>query len=777
MKATSYIVSIGLLIHIFTYGSVPPPTPPAYAKLQPMSAPELKPKPGQLQTKYIDLLILFEEGGADSRIAKFISDEKDTGDYIIQTLFEGITLEIPTIISSVAIIALLKATEETKPGDAIFFDPVKNNFVGKKEYLENIVKTIKNNWNVTINKNQDFIILIPQKKMQGESLSTLGFQANNLSNFWNIVKSPYSYSSSETAININNFVSLFDPTSQIEKRIFLGGHGTSEAIGLKNFIVQLSRNEYRALLEALNNLNTQFLVVNSCYAGGTNLEKMHLNEENTNKEIFSVTILKYPLAIASTTDEGAPTRTSNLDKFFNNLNTYFKNQNPDDLKKAFNEIATRDSIPSIRFPGTNGFFRAIEINDQIKLLTITNLKAYEFGFKQKGKEIQPLEIGDIRTAILIYPAIINTPLKIDKLAWNPEVKFISMINGNALHIFNEIITSDMGLSITINKFIQPTTLLNKVFFIKKLVCKEGTFENITMQANKGPASKIIFKVAASRFWSEYIGEYREVTGLPMQATLGLGISDEIAQKAINNLVKDAMPSELSLYQATGGQQTKEMLEKSVNEALSQLPEYTSQKITMETIKAYKLGTPVEVNLDKQAELYPAYIPIPLKFIKVKFTPFNPQVFQIVSGIDGNALHILNEVITDASSDDMINAFTQKPGPIKTFLIRKLIAHDGIFENVILETSKPNSNIIFKVISWPIYPNFNGKYVQTQGLPHAWGDIQHGFVKPKDKIDAGLIVQILKEALPTPQALAKATDSQQTLGTLQKEITEVLATMK
>jgi hypothetical protein len=417
-------------------------------------------------------------------------------------------------------------------------------------------------WNLWVNTTKDFIVLIPKTLLKDESLASLGFNSANL-----ISVSDHRTLSrvlpAQTPISISHFQSLFNLKNSIRKNILVSGDGQSCVAGHpESLIAGMDQRQYTAFLVAINPF-TDFALFLSCYAGGSNLEKMHQQQEDITQNAFSLNQLRFPLAIGATTDQMVQGFLPNLDAFFANINAYQETKNLSFLKKALFEVyqsATQPiwAIPSVRFPGIHSFFRAIALNKDIKALTVTDNNAYKLNFIRTKKLVRPLEI-DAQT-ILVYPALLDLPLRL-----HPKSKIISMINGNALHIFDEVITNFDKHSL-FDLFQQPVTSLNKVFFIKKLKDQGAVYENVTFQASQLAKSEIIFKVTASRTHPHLIGKYAVLSETGLYET-----SQKEALLKIKALVTAAMPSEFSLYQATGGQQTRAMLEAAIHNALTALP--------------------------------------------------------------------------------------------------------------------------------------------------------------------------------------------------------------
>ena len=559
------------------------PTAPVYKKPAPRPAPIRKPKPVKPKERHADFVIIFEEGGADSHLQQFISDEENTGDAVIDDLMYCIEGSIPVIVSSVVLFSVLAASQHSKSSEPLMESLINpDQKITKKEAVNQGISILKKDWSVRINKAKDFTILIPNDSPYGASLTSLGLIERSFDNFWDIIKTyqlpPNTATMYETSINIQNFANLFDRSSLIRKRFYATGHGTSQAVTADAYIAGMNRNQYRALLELLNNLHTDFLAVSSCFAGGVNLEEMHKDLVAINQQLFSTTSLNYILAINATTDTETETG-EDIETFFENLDIYFKTQKLIYLKQAIDALrSSRANIASIRFPGSNSLFRAMALHKSIQTLTVTELKKYKLQNLQQGKSIIPLEV---RETVLLYPAIIEIPLLLGggiRLS-----HFISMINGNAIHVFNEI--KGYSLADLVHSFKQEDTLLHKVFFIKTFSLRDTLLENVVIESNKGDNSVIIFKVKSHKI-PNWNGTYFKLSRKNiLDNTIfqeNKVIAHQEALKEIRFLINEAMPTESALYQATGGQQTISMIQKTVQEMLSpeiptlkEMPDYSN----------------------------------------------------------------------------------------------------------------------------------------------------------------------------------------------------------
>lgn len=538
--------------------------------------------------KSLDLVMEFESGGE----VKYM--EHGNQSPVFSYFIDGIQQEVPIVASSVLLYLLtlgvdIKINWLEERGDEN--NPyIKDTWLPYQQKIKNALANLKDEskWQVYANQAGDFAFLLPKSYYPNETASSLGFNAQIQKIAGSQIASTFNQKKS-APININNLKSMFDPKSDVRKRIFLNGHGTTKTEYSKEaYVAQMDHQQYIAFLNFFNP-TTDFLFVFSCYAAGSNLMRMYKDQLDTNKEIFTQASLSFPIALGAITDApvGTKLQTPNFKAFFKALDTYLANPRKGSLKSALNEIyklAEISAIPTIRFPGSESFFRAVEVDDKVKMLTMVGLKAYELEYKLKGAQVPPLELNNL-DAILIYPAIINIPLKIvpvvKKNEWGSEeikTTIIPMISGNSYQIIDSINAADSNLQDIASIFDWPGKL-SKAIFVKKIICKDGVYENVTVQ-HKGYSINYVIKIISSMpgkpgslSFAEYKDSYVQIDysaagwAEHIKHTNLKKLNNEEGLKLIKQLLIEAKPSEEAIRQATGGQQTLNMLESTLNEYL------------------------------------------------------------------------------------------------------------------------------------------------------------------------------------------------------------------
>lgn len=224
---------------------------------------------------------------------------------------------------------------------------------------------------------------------------------------------------------------------------------------LKPAIVSLPIEKYRDFLVFLNDEGTDIVYVASCYSGGFNIL---LFQENDLKESQPLT-LSYFLVIGSVTDAVVKALGANFANFFKEINTFFSsdptsNVTFTNILKALGLATYLENTPSVRYPGSLNYFKAVDVDKATEILTYSKSMAPVLQAKLSHKPIKKLTLKD-KNAILVYPLFIQVPIEITMAqAWQLPV-VISMIPGNAFHYF---------VNLNINEPVSLKALLSNIFF-------------------------------------------------------------------------------------------------------------------------------------------------------------------------------------------------------------------------------------------------------------------------------------------------------------------------
>jgi len=379
-----------------------------------------------------------------------------------------------------------------------------------KQFLKKIKKTLrwtkkeaKDEWSVYRTEDKKFAILVSNKAAQrakktdgSVDLKKLGLSdALEKVEKWDIkiALEPEKEDKialepeKEDKIDMRTFEAIFDYDSDAKKIVYFSGHGRPNEL-----ISQLNREDYSKFLKCMDKAGCILLFVSSCCAGGLNLLKMHLKHmQSVTGEKFEY--INFPIIIGSLSDAPVINLFTDLGCFFKEARSFFSKRGlkpahwvKEPFKKMVTCIIGEDpdlySLSLICFPelevkGIPEFFRVIEVDKKVKVITYPYLIKHELkGVKpSRGGKIrlkkQPIKINNMK-ALLIYPSIVNVPLRIrgSKLP-----KVVSMIPGPASHYIKEIDAKTILFSRLIETLFSSDSVIKskhkKVFFIAKLTCK------------------------------------------------------------------------------------------------------------------------------------------------------------------------------------------------------------------------------------------------------------------------------------------------------------------
>ena len=385
-------------------------------------------------------------------------------------------------------------------------------------------------WMVFLNKPNNLAVLVCNWKLQSAEalVKNLGLALNELT-----FVSAYALHNKfgdvnfrNKPLNIENFSKLFTTGANIpKKRIFIMGHGlegedrtpqTGRPIQetaqekilrisgekLKRAVIaQMTSEEYIEFLKVLKTINTEFLYILSCFAGGINLLKMHnllIDQTNTilDKQ-FSVSQVPYYIVIGTTTGTEATYRfvgpdnaetAHYLSDFFGSLDKFLENPRPylkkpltktepvlikDVLQNIYKRFPVSTNYPLIRFPGTLTFFRPVEVDKQV-IITYVGLQTYILESKQKGLEPN-IKISSGTKDLFIYPANLQNV----QLTFNGTEMphLVSKIEGAAQHYIGKIDAQDIDFINLANEFCpelraeRGRSKSPKAWFIDQCSCK------------------------------------------------------------------------------------------------------------------------------------------------------------------------------------------------------------------------------------------------------------------------------------------------------------------
>lgn len=736
---------------------------------------ELEPKKVSYP-QLVDFVLIFEGGGNKSYLSRAF-DKEYTPDAIMISFFDALEQNQLLIVSSPILKIIFSSFTQTDE-QALIFNHKLNQFVRKAEYLRNIINTITLNYSIRLNSAHDYAVLVPNKLLsKGETFTSLGFNEKNLKPFEHSDQLP-----TETLINIENFKTCFSFNTNKKYIFYITGHGTSRIVAeyTTSYFAQLNLEQFKSLLTFINPV-TDLLFMGTCYAGGSNIADLQRKQIAETKEYFALENLQFILIMGATTDHTTYGNYTDFVTFFNELHNYFKTKRLIHLKRALEidfKIDKLWNIPSIRFPGSNSFFRAIELDKDIEILTVTSLKAFELIAKKKGHAPLPYKIS-ANIATLLYPALIATPLNF--IIKEPlQARIISMINGNALHILTAM---DVNVSFEqmITIFTQPETSLEKAFFIKNLYSADAHLENVFFHMVNEKKTVFFKVIGGTNEYKEWSGKYVKKTFLKNKPE-NIVLNEHQALKEIASLVRTSAPTATALSQATGGQQTVAMLFDYMQSILTsvdanKLKEYPEEvEITINDLERYQKNKKGNFELTniKKILIAPALISLPLKISYPDLSRKEIKDVQILSSIKGDAIIIFDDLTIDLTIDQCIEAFKEETKFEKVIFIRKLHCTSGMFENVLFPVNlNDDTIIIFKIISLhEKLENLHNLYYKDTLNTLGYGDWEK--IKSISKEDAlQEIEKKLTSVVPNSQAIAKTTRGKQTKEMVEKFIFEIL----
>ena len=433
------------------------------------------------------------------------SGDEDGKGGVFADLAAMIRDKIPVIASS-SLMKILIDKKDTK--DKI---PVKKLFA---ELLDS------NQWSLFKNTLSDFVVALPNNfwpdlgKIDEEKLALLGLNKNFLTKLL-----PHEFESlfkdaPALPINMDSLEQLFLIDQTIRKRIFLTGHGYfDEKIkgqASNPLIAQLTLAQYQRFLNFLNKIGTDILYLESCYSGGLHLLTPYVKELNSTS-FAPNNPLNYFIIVNGTTDAVTYGCYKNsFKKLFDAINDFFSPNGPT-IKNPFRSIVESmlctdlSTIASVRFPGSLNYFKAINVDGKIEIITQAKVTAEslktEKGLKQipeigklsaqikekreKGEDTTALakelemqlkasaegkrkDIGSInikdKDAVLLYPMILPIYFVIQSTKM-PTI--ISMIPGNAVHYIKTIVSKEFIDEFFLS-FYDLEIASTKLFFIKTI---------------------------------------------------------------------------------------------------------------------------------------------------------------------------------------------------------------------------------------------------------------------------------------------------------------------
>jgi len=436
----------------------------------------------------------------------------------IAALTDALNQDVEIVIASATLIDLLlylnkcdrKRDIKDWPGE----DP--DYYRKTKDLVEKVLKTI-DTWAIYKTTDEHFGIFIKKKPGRTIYLEDLGlneYVLEPLESRISDLKATFADPSGDIgSINVGNLNRIFG--KNVKKVVYVFGHGnypseTDDWTQAKSLVAQLTHKENSSFLRRLDETGCLIVYYFSCYSAGRNLTYIHkmineLDEEGAGN-------VSFPIIAGGIADVEQLYFVPDLKKFYTGLENLFSpplsyTGKPPTYGQIVKSICGDhlNNIPSILIPGVRPAIKTIA-DDQVLVLTYPLLLQHELkGVKIKGqtleeREEQEEEEGEVapsrkeilrislsekelniehKTAVLLYPMIINIPLKI---APGKTPKIVSMIPGNAYHYiesleandFEDFIKETFPFRYSLGRDCFFSSASAKLLFIKKLTCTDIT---------------------------------------------------------------------------------------------------------------------------------------------------------------------------------------------------------------------------------------------------------------------------------------------------------------
>ncbi len=381
----------------------------------------------------------------------------------------------------------------------------------------------------------------------------------------------------EFAKLLDDFKDIIDISlTNYPSRIYLYGHGYTNSK-----IASIPVNFFDNFLNILALLHAEFLYINSCYAGGSNLLAM---QKALDQIIIKQKKINYAIAIQATA--GVVTGgIGNMNKMFNNLNGFLKDpvwalefgpgvQKPpitiSDVIASLGIMAP-EALPSIRVPGKSELFRSLNLGN---MEIITTSKLIEAGVERVFSLLAATKNTDKTIAddakkklqeslgikILIQPHIQFIqifPIDLTDFIfdiYNKNMsKFVSKLAGIGQHFIGGIIARSEFQKFINQGFVnifprQHPAEASQSWFIKSVRTSEKRgivrrIKKLAIKLEPGP-SVFVGSYAYIDEKSNYFIAQRGATELPTDR--------QTYETTVRQWFRETIPSQATLTEATGG---------------------------------------------------------------------------------------------------------------------------------------------------------------------------------------------------------------------------------
>ena len=431
-------------------------------------------------------------------------------------------------------------------------------------------------WSVFINKDNDFVVMIPLP-YNHTLLGSYGFASDQESNPYlhlistDEIRSLRRREFENKPIDIKHVEKIFDQQSKNSKRFYIAGHGYERSQNKATKIAGLSAPDFKQLLMILNAIHTDFAYIFTCYASGINILEFKRPER-----YFDIKRIQYPIALQATTDQEATAYHEQLEfkRFFARLSAWLKSpenrSNGTLLEETLKPLLTfnmqapsldytpqeKQNLPSIWFPGSNSFFRSIDI-DSSTIITYFILKRFETEslfekrFTQQVQTRPTFEIGSHTKHLQVFPSNASS---LD-LSYNGRIPFdfISKIPGKAQHYFKSLSAQQLSFDSLLKSMIHIGTSA-KCWFFSHIQCQDKGVDGLMHYSfNNGgnPIAAILYKTENEELY--YIES--------LTANTTLVLNKEEYAILVKNMHTITLPTQAALREATAGNETIESVNK------------------------------------------------------------------------------------------------------------------------------------------------------------------------------------------------------------------------
>ncbi len=387
-------------------------------------------------------------------------------------------------------------------------------------------------------KEGGFIVLIPKKKLENHSLSSLGFMDSELDEL-DLEKFRQMEVPNAT---LEDFKGLFNREKKNSKRWILNGHGMTDQV-----VAGVNKEHLVGMIEFFNTIHTEMICVNTCFGGGVNALAFS-SKELKNRPGFIVELNS--IGDFSTYSDG-----TNMQERFARVNTILQEQQQHGLptKSAMtppidpNDDNKIYSQQQFYFPPKSGTppvgFRSFP-SQEIARLTFVNTRGHQL------VSDAPIHLKN-KKRVLCYPLICTPSLILDKTS---EPNLISMPQGQAHHYFQEVTLENHSLEDLLGKmlamYVEPfkrkEETKRKAFFINQLNAGGVEYRNVVIDLGYYPA-RCLYQVHGDNSWKQILYDLKE-----KKSEL---LPEEGSAEVIKLIIETELEPE-ALVQANGGQESE-----------------------------------------------------------------------------------------------------------------------------------------------------------------------------------------------------------------------------